>query len=170
MFHRGSPTRVRSHHAMKPPTAKTRSGDILAANDLAAIFNPVNCVGVMGKGLALQFARRYPQLVKPYQAACRRGRLTVERPLILPVNEDAMPRYVVNLATKVHWRNPSRLAWIKTGLDSMYQQLRELGVDSVGIPPLGSGLGGLQWTNVMLVIEQAAGRNHDIRTVLYLPR
>ena len=146
-----------------------RRSDILAADDLEAIVNPVNCVGTMGKGLALQFLRRYPQIKQPYQAVCRQGQLTTERPQVLQVNEDQLPRYIVNLATKVHWKNPSRLEWIDQGLQSMYRQLTENAVTSVGLPALGAGLGGLPFEKVRQLIEKHAELNPDVRTILFLP-
>ena len=154
----------------RPTACETRPDDILAARDLEAIVNPVNCLGTMGKGLARQFAARYPEILEPYQKACREHTLTVKSPQILIVNHHKMPRYVVNLATKIHWRNPARIEYIETGLDDMYQQLAELEISSVGIPPLGAGLGGLRWERVRPVIEKHAARHPDIRTCIYLPR
>ena len=148
---------------------EVRRGDILAAKDLAAIVNPVNCVGVMGRGLALQFSRHYPQIVPPYRAASQRGEITVDRPQVLEVNRSALPRYVVNLATKKHWKNPSKLEWIDQGLQSMYQQLKGLDINSVGIPALGAGLGGLPVEKVRKLIETRGTQHPDVRTVLYLP-
>ena len=154
----------------KPAIPETRKGDILAADDLEAIVNPVNCVGVMGKGLARQFAGRYPQILPPYKTACRKGELTISRPQLVAVaTGNEQPRYVVNLATKVHWKNPSRLEWIDQGLASMYRQLEKLRIASVGIPALGAGLGGLPWSQVAPLIVQHAAQHPTVRTVVYAP-
>ncbi len=150
--------------------AETRQGDILTAGDLQAIVNPVNCISTMGKGLARQFARQYPEILPPYLVACRDRTLTTERCLIHRLNRDTNPQYVVNLATKRNWRNPSRIQWIDSGLDSLYRQLKELNIASVGIPPLGAGLGGLNWNEVKAVINRHAERNPEVRTVIFLPR
>ena len=155
---------------MPPTKAETRRGDILAAQDMEAIVNPVNCVGTMGKGLALQFAHRYPEILGPYRKACQEQTLTVENPQILMVSFHRMPRYVVNLATKIHWRNPSKLEYLETGLSDMYQQLSEREITSAGIPPLGAGLGGLPWGKVLPIMEKHAAQHPDIRTCIYLPR
>lgn len=151
------------------PNLELRRGDILGARDLEAVVNPVNCFGTMGAGLAQQFARRYPQIVDPYRKVCQRKRLTTDQPQILQVSDDALPRYVVNLATKVHWKRPSRIEWIETGLQAMYRQLDDLEVGSVGLPALGAGLGGLPFGEVRQVIENHAGQYPEILTVLYLP-
>ena len=155
---------------MKPTQHETRSQDILEANDVEAIVNPVNCVGSMGKGLALQFAKRYPSIIAPYRQACRDSVLTIHNPQILIVNQWGLPKYVVNLATKIHWRNQSQMAWIESGLTKLYSELRDRGVTSVGIPPLGAGLGGLKWEDVLATINNHADRNDDIKTVIFTPR
>ena len=154
----------------KSSKIETRSGDLFAAQDLEAIVNPVNCVGAMGKGLALQFARRYPQILKPYRQACGDRSLTVQQPQVLEVQPEGSPRYVVNLATKIHWRNNSSIGWIEQGLASMYRQLTELGVSSVGIPALGAGLGGLPWPHVLAAIARHADQHPEIRTVVFAPK
>lgn len=155
---------------MPDNSIETRSGDILAAADLEAIINPVNCRGVMGRGLAALFAIRYPQIVMPYRQACNTGLLSTETVFIQRVSRHQLPAYVVNLATKQDWRHPSRLEWIQTGLADMYRQLAELEVGSVGIPALGAGLGGLDWEQVLTVIKRHSADNPAIRTVVYLPR
>ena len=151
-------------------TPELRRGDLLQATDLDAIVNPVNCVGAMGKGLAQQFKRRYPAILEPYRTACQNGELTVSQPLTVRVNAHDLPRYVVNLATKLHWRNPSKIEWIDQGLHDMYQQLEELDINSVGMPALGVGLGMLPWHEVKQIIDQHAAAHPEIRTVVFLPR
>ena len=149
---------------------ETRRGDILRADDMQALVNPVNCLGTMGKGLARQFADRYPQIVIPYRQACQNGNLTTERCFVQRIRRKGMPQHVVNLATKNDWRNPSRIEWINAGLQDMYRQLAALDVTSVGLPALGAGLGGLPWEAVLTVIKRHAGQNPDIRTVVFKPK
>lgn len=151
-------------------TPELRSANILRARDLTAIVNPVNCAGITGKGLAAQFAARYPEIFPPYQRACRSSILTTDQPLIIPLSQPGPPRYVVNLATKRHWQNPSRIEWINAGLGAMYQQLQDLQIDSVGIPPLGAGLGRIPWPEVKNIIELHAARHPQVRTVIFTPR
>ena len=148
-------------------TIESRTGDILRARDLEAIVNPVNCVGVMGRGLAKQFAERHPDIVEPYRRACREGRLTTAQCLPVELNGSGLPRYAVNVATKRHWRDPSRIEWIGSGLTSLYEELARLGIKSVGIPPLGAGLGGLKTECVAATIRAAAELSPEVRTVMY---
>lgn len=129
-------------------------GDLLKA-DVEALVNTVNCVGVMGKGIALQFKRRYPQVFKDYEAACRRGDVRIGRMFVVPTNELTGPRFVINFPTKKHWRSPSKLAYIKQGLASLRAVIEDLGIQSVAIPPLGAGNGGLNWAEVEPLIREA---------------
>lgn len=153
-----------------PADIETRSGDLLQALDLDAIVNPVNCRGVMGRGLARQFAKRYPEIVRPYELACADGSLNTRQPHIIRLKgRGSRPVWVVNLATKQHWRDGSRLGWIESGLEDMYRRLDALGAQSVGVPPLGAGLGGLPWPEVEAVLREQASRIPGIRTVIYAP-
>ncbi len=148
---------------------ETRHGDILKADDLDAIVNPVNCVGVMGKGLALQFAHRYPAILAPYRQACRNRRILPTKSQLIRISECGQPRCVANLATKLHWKNRSELRWADQGLNELYRQLAANQLASVGIPALGAGLGGLDWNKVEELIIKHAKQNPDIRTVIYAP-
>ena len=147
-----------------------RTCDIFAVADAEALVNPVNTVGIMGKGLALSFAQRFPGIVEPYQQACRQGILTVSHPHITSVGSAKEPCFVVNLATKMHWRNPSRIEWIEAGLSSMYEQLTHLGIASVAIPALGTGLGGLPAPQVAALVRHHAELNPHIHTISLKPR
>lgn len=144
------------------------SGDLLAA-DVDALVNTVNCVGVMGKGIALQFKRRFPAVFKEYAAACRDGRVEVGHMLVVPTGLLDGPQWVINFPTKKHWRSPSRLEYIQAGLDDLKRALREHGIESVAIPPLGAGNGGLDWTAVEPLIVQSLGDLTGVRVVLYEP-
>ncbi|HEY9293248.1 MAG TPA: macro domain-containing protein, partial [Microlunatus sp.] len=126
---------------------KEGTGDLLAA-DVDALVNTVNCVGVMGKGIALQFKRRYPKMFKAYQQACRHGEVRVGRMFVVPTDELNGPQFVINFPTKRHWRSPSKIEFIEDGLADLRRVVEELGIQSIAIPPLGAGNGGLDWDAV----------------------
>lgn len=121
--------------------------------DVEAIVNAVNCVGVMGKGIALEFKRRFPSNFIAYKAACDAGKLQLGRVFIHDEGPSATPRYIVNFPTKNHWRNPSRLEDIGIGLDSLVAEIDRLQIHSIAIPALGCGLGGLDWRHVRAELE-----------------
>jgi O-acetyl-ADP-ribose deacetylase (regulator of RNase III) len=128
-------------------------GNLLRA-DVDALVNTVNTVGVMGKGIALQFRRAYPQMFEEYQRAAKRGDL---RPGSMHVWETGQldgPRFIINFPTKQHWRSQSRLDDIGRGLDDLARVIGELGISSLALPPLGCGHGGLQWTDVEPLIRR----------------
>ena len=130
-----------------------RKGDIFA-QDTQAYVNPVNSVGVMGKGLALQFKTHYPDMFLHYQNACRRGLVTPARPLIYQLPHLTGPKYIINLATKRHWRDKSRILDIHTGLAALVEEINRLSITSIAIPAIGAGLGGIPWPEVVVAIEQ----------------
>ena len=116
-----------------------------------ALVNPVNCVGVMGKGLALQFKRRFPANFASYAAACRRRELAPGRLHVFEVGAGT-PRLIINFPTKRHWRDPSRLDDIAQGLHSLASAINDNRIRSIAILPLGCGLGGLPWPDVRQLI------------------
>ncbi|MEW9530123.1 macro domain-containing protein [Microbispora sp. NPDC049125] len=137
------------------------TGDLLL-DDAQALVNTVNTVGVMGKGIALQFKRAFPDVFAAYADACADGR--VEPGRVLPVRLGDGDRWVLNFPTKRHWRQPSRLDDIEAGLDDLARLLVELDVRSVAIPPLGCGNGGLPWARVRpLIFAKLADLDVDIR-------
>jgi len=131
-----------------------------------AIVIPVNTVGTMGKGLALQAARRYPVLLTYYRKAWHAGLLSVGKVLVL--NLSNCPRFVI-FPTKAHWRSPSRLEYIETGLQALALKIRLWDLHSIAIPALGCGLGGLDWNIVRPTIEAALG-DLPIHVRLYAPQ
>lgn len=143
-------------------------GDLLNA-DAEALVNTVNCVGVMGKGIALQFKRRFPDVFKEYTTACDRGEVQIGRMHVVPTGEIMGPKYVINFPTKRHWRSPSRLEYINEGLQDLRNVLGELGIRSIAIPPLGAGNGGLNWSEVHPLIEEALQDFSDVKVLLYAP-
>lgn len=121
----------------------TRTGDIFASH-AQTLVNPVNCRGVMGNGLAREFAARYPAMLAEYRAACAAGQL---RPGFLQIYTGTDP-WVLNFPTKDHWRSPSRLTYIERGLEYFAAHHAAWGITSIAFPRLGCGLGGLTWAAV----------------------
>lgn len=146
------------------------TGDLLKAN-ARALVNPVNCVGVMGKGLAKQFKEQHPESFVTYAAACREGRVQRGRVLIhdyAPDGDDGDGvRWIIQFPTKGHWRQPSRLCDIKSGLDDLVTQVNRRGIKSIAIPPLGCGLGGLNPEHVKPLIKAAFEPLTEVNVLLY---
>ncbi|MCY4485698.1 MAG: macro domain-containing protein [Deltaproteobacteria bacterium] len=131
-----------------------------------ALVNPVNCVGVMGKGLALQFKRRFPANFTSYAAACRRRDLAPGR---LHVFDAGVPRLIVNFPTKRHWRDASRLDDVTQGLHALAGAIATNTIRSIAIPPLGCGLGGLPWPDVRQLILHHLSTLDGVDVVIHGP-
>lgn len=148
-----------------------RSGDLLKA-DADALVNTVNTVGVMGKGIALQFKQAYPENYKAFQQVCNAGELkpggvfTFERGRM----HSDKPCYILNVATKKHWRSKSRREDVRTGAANIAGEVRRLGIKSVAIPPLGCGNGGLDWNDVRPLIGQAMQTLQDVKVLVFEPK
>ncbi len=145
-----------------------RKGDILTA-EAEALVNTVNCVGVMGRGVALQFKEAFPDNFRTYAAACERGEVAPGRMFVFETRQLALPRYIINFPTKRHWRGRSRMEDIEAGLVDLVRQIRRLGIRSVALPPLGSGLGGLDWREVRQRIERALAGLAEVRVLVFEP-
>ena len=145
------------------------TGNLLHAQ-AEALVNTVNCVGIMGKGLALQFKQAFPQMYEAYRAACAAGEVQPGRMHLYETGASTPPRYIINFPTKRHWRAPSRMEDIDAGLVDLVQQVARLGLRSVAIPPLGSGNGGLDWSQVRPRIVAAFTALPDVEVLLYEPR
>lgn len=146
-----------------------KSGDIL--NDQSeALVNTVNCVGVMGRGIALQFKNAFPENFKAYALACKQDKVQPGRMFVFETGQMFNPRYIINFPTKRHWRGKSRMEDIESGLKSLVEVLRKHHIRSVAIPPLGSGLGGLDWEQVKYRIEAAAEPLSDVQVIIYEPK
>lgn len=141
-------------------------GDLLTANT-QALVNPVNCVGVMGKGLALQFKQRFPENFVAYREACARGAVSIGSMFV--TEQLAERRYIINFPTKRHWRQPSTLHYIDAGLIDLVRVIRQRHIESVAIPPLGAGLGGLNWADVHSQIIHAFNDLPQVRAVIFPP-
>lgn len=143
------------------------TGNLLTAH-VDAVVNTVNTEGAMGKGIALQFKKAYPANFADYERACERGEVTIGKVLVHRTLLSE-PRYVINFPTKKHWRQPSRLQYVRDGLVDLVAQVRALDIKSIAIPPLGCGLGGLDWGDVRPLIENAFRDVVDVQVVLFAP-
>ena len=137
--------------------------------DVDALVNTVNTVGVMGKGIALQFSRAYPEIVKPYKDACESGQLSLGKVFTIKLAMLEGPRYVINFPTKKHWKGNSKLEYIESGLASLVEEIRRLGIKSIAVPPLGCGLGALRWSDVKERIEATLGSLADVKVLVFEP-
>lgn len=145
-----------------------KHGDILAA-PAEALVNTVNCVGVMGRGIAPQFRKAYPANFKVYKAACDQHQVQPGRMLVFKTGALAGPRYVINFPTKRHWKGNSRMEDIDSGLVALVEEVRQRDIRSIAIPPLGCGLGGLNRAEVRPRIEQAFARLPDVQVLIFEP-
>ena len=130
-------------------------GDIFRQR-VEALVNPVNCLGVMGRGLALQFKVAYPECFPPYRQACRDGALRPGNVLITPTGY-AMPKCIVHFPTKRDWRDNSLRHDIDEGLRDLAIAIQHRRMTSIAVPPLGCGLGGLSWTSIRPLVERHLG-------------
>ena len=144
------------------------TGNILE-DESEALVNPVNTVGIMGKGLALAFKERFPEMFKDYVAACQRKAVTIgEMHCFRAIDHftEKNERWIVNFPTKIHWRDRSNIKYIRYGLIDLVQALKDIDVKSVAIPPLGCGCGGLQWFEVKDLITEAF-KDSEIAVTIY---
>lgn len=147
---------------------ESASGDLLAA-PVDALVNTVNCEGVMGKGIALQFKQAWPAMFKAYRAACKAGEVVPGRMHVWETGLLHGPRFIINFPTKRHWREGSRLEDIDAGLVDLVAQVRALGIRSIAVPPLGAGNGGLDWAVVRARVVAAVEGVPEVRVVLFEP-
>ncbi len=146
-----------------------KTGDIFN-EDAEAIVNTVNCVGVMGRGIALQFKKRFPENFKVYESACKKKSVIPGKMFIYKTGSLIGPKYVINFPTKRHWRGASRIEDIESGLQDLEKVIKELKIKSIALPPLGSGLGGLDWNEVRSLIENKLSQIFDISIVVFEPK
>lgn len=143
-------------------------GDILKA-DAEALVNTVNCVGVMGRGIALQFKKAYPENFKAYKAACDAKEVRPGKMVVFDLARIYNPRFIINFPTKRHWRGNSRIEDIKAGLTDLIRVVQQEHISSIAIPPLGCGLGGLNWAEVYPLIVQAFEALPKVKVLLFEP-
>lgn len=144
------------------------TGNLLDA-PVEALVNTVNTVGVMGKGIALQFKRAFPENFTAYERACKAGEVKPGKMFVFATHALHGPRYIINFPTKRHWRGSSRIEDIEAGLHALIAEIRRLGIRSIAVPPLGCGNGGLDWAEVRPRIEQAFAEVPEVQVLLFAP-
>lgn len=146
---------------------EVRQCDIFSL-DVEAIVNPVNCVGVSGAGLALEFRNRYPENYARYRSACRKKLLLPGRVFVTKTQTEAPPWYIFNFPTKNHWRDKSSYSGIQESLQVLKLEIEQGKIASIAIPALGCGLGGLKWKNVEELTKTILG-NSSTEIILIPP-
>jgi len=150
---------------------KYKSGDMFDSS-VEALVNTVNCVGVMGKGVALEFKRRWPANYRAYRKACDSKSLRPGKLLIVDnggLIDNASPRWLINFPTKDHWRSKSKIEYIESGLDELVREIRRLNIKSIAMPPLGCGNGGLDWNEVRQLIDAKLKPLTEVEIEVYAP-
>lgn len=145
-----------------------KSGNILK-DDAEAIVNTVNCVGVMGKGLALQFKKAFPSNFQQYKAACDAKQVRIGEMYITEYGDMLGSKYIINFPTKEHWKGKSKYEYVELGLDDLVRNIHNYKIKSLAIPPLGAGLGGLDWTVVKKMILSKLSSIDDLELNIYEP-
>jgi O-acetyl-ADP-ribose deacetylase (regulator of RNase III) len=134
-----------------------------------ALVNTVNCLGYMGRGIALQFKKAFPDNFKAYEQACRRREVEPGKMFVFETGSMINPKYIINFPTKRHWRGASKIEDIEAGLKALVMEIKNHKIRSVAVPPLGCGLGGLDWRVVQPMIEHAFQNLPDINVILFEP-
>lgn len=146
-----------------------KEGDLFK-EDIEAIVNTVNCVGAMGRGIALQFKKAYPDNFKVYSLACKHKEVVPGKMFVFKTGEMLNPKFIINFPTKRHWRGKSRIEDIELGLIDLRNVIEKNNIKSIAIPPLGSGLGGLSWEEVKSLIENALSSLSDVNIIVFEPK
>lgn len=141
----------------------------LLQSSAEALVNTVNEVGVMGKGIALQFREAFPASARVYEDSCTRGEVRVGSMLVTENVSLLGPRWIIHFPTKKHWRHPSKMEWVREGLADLARVIGELGIRSIALPPLGCGNGRLEWGDVRREIEAALGTLADVDVLVFTP-
>ena len=144
------------------------TGDILKS-EAEALVNTVNCVGIMGRGIALQFKNAFQDNWEAYARACESREVQPGRMFVHERHRLDNPRFIINFPTKRHWRGKSRIEDIDAGLVDLARVIRERKIRSISIPPLGSGLGGLDWAEVRPRIEAALADLTEVNSLIFEP-
>lgn len=147
---------------------KTVNGNLLEA-EVDALVNTVNTVGVMGKGIALQFKQAFPANYAAYERACRAKQVQLGSMFVFDNGGLTKPKYIINFPTKKHWRSKSRIGDIRAGLTDLVRVIRKYDIRSIAVPPLGSGSGGLNWDDVRPLIEKALKPLTEVDVLIYPP-
>jgi O-acetyl-ADP-ribose deacetylase (regulator of RNase III) len=134
-----------------------------------ALVNTVNEIGVMGKGIALMFRNTFPDNAREYEDAAKAGKVRVGQVLVTKNTALLGPRWIIHFPTKKHWRSPSQFAWIRDGLKDLVRVVRKHGIQSIALPPLGCGNGGLEWSKVRQQIEVTAAAIPEVDFLVFAP-
>lgn len=143
-----------------------KKGNLLE-DESEALVNTVNCV--MGKGIALQFKKAFPDNFKEYKKACDKKKVVPGKMFIFKHKDMFSYKWIINFPTKRHWKGKSKIEDIDSGLKDLVKQVKKINIKSIAIPPLGSGLGCLDWEVVKSKIVSAFGKDEDIRINIYEP-
>ena len=138
-----------------------------------AIINTVNCVGIMGKGIALQFKKAFPENYKAYAKACKNNEVKIGKMFVYQsgfLDSNIHSKYIINFPTKEHWRGNSKIEYIEEGLDDLYNVIQNLNIKTLAMPPLGCGNGGLNWSDVKKLIINKLSPIEDLILYLYEPQ
>ena len=145
-------------------------GNLLEA-PAEALVNTVNTVGIMGKGIALQFRQAFPEMFRAYEKACLAKDVRLGEVQVFDLGGLAGgPRWIINFPTKGHWKSRSRLADIDAGLKDLSATVTSLGIRSIAVPPLGCGNGGLSWADILPRIQQAFENLPEVQVLVFAPR
>jgi O-acetyl-ADP-ribose deacetylase (regulator of RNase III) len=144
-------------------------GNLLEA-DVEALVNTVNTEGVMGKGIALQFKKAFPEMFQEYEELCALGQLQPGQMHVYERGELLNPRYIINFPTKRHWRERAKLQYIQEGLKALVGEVQRRRIQSLALPALGSGLGELNWSQVYPLIKETFAPLPNVRLLVYPPQ
>jgi O-acetyl-ADP-ribose deacetylase (regulator of RNase III) len=145
-----------------------KQGNLLE-EDAQALVNAVNCVGVMGKDIALQFKQAFPENFQQYKQVCDAKEVQPGRMFTVPTGKLLNPKYIINFPTKRHWREKSKIEYVQTGLKALVAEIQQLGITSIAIPALGCGNGGLDWVEVKPLIESAFVELLEVKAIAFEP-
>lgn len=144
------------------------TGNLLEAG-AEALVNTVNCVGVMGKGIALQFKQGFPENYEKYRLACDRGEVKPGRMFVFETGDLMGAKFIINFPTKQHWKEKSKIEDVDSGLDALVEVIRRNRIKSIALPPLGCGNGGLDWGIVRKLIHRKLSELEGVRVLVYEP-
>lgn len=141
------------------------SGDLLESK-AQVLVNAVNCVGIMGKGIALSFKHQFPDNYMSYKIACEHNNMKIGDIFIYCLDHN---RYIFNFPTKYHWRDKTKLYYIEQGLNNLIEKSMILNINSIAFPALGCGNGGLNWADVQVLFETTLRKIDNIDCYIYMP-
>ncbi|PZR02286.1 MAG: hypothetical protein DI539_27830 [Flavobacterium psychrophilum] len=142
----------------------------LLQSEAQAFVNTVNLVGVMGKGIALQFKESFPLNYKLYKKACADGQLQIGKMFVTETGQIGTPKYIINFPTKTDWKLQTKIEYVEDGLDDLVKVIVEKDIRSIAIPPLGCGNGGLDWQVVRPLMEKKLASVSEFVTIeIYAP-